>query len=177
MEFDEVIRRRRMVRAFQDRPVEEEKIQTLLRHAHRAPSAGFTQPQEYVVVRDPEVRQALGRAALSQMFVAQAPVVIVVCADTRRSARRYGQRGESFYSVIDGAFAAMIILLAAVNEGLGCAFVGAFDDDEVSRVLGLPAHVRPIGILPVGYPDDRPRKFKRIPLESIVHRERWTGEV
>jgi len=173
MEFDQVIRKRHMVRAYQPRPVEEEKIRKILRNAHRAPSAGFKQPQEFIVVRDPKVKEALARAALYQMFIAEAPVVIVVCSDTSRPAERYGSRGVHFYSIIDGAFAAMIILLTVVNEGLGCCFVGAFHDDQVSQVLGLPDYVRPIGIIPIGYPAEGPQKYRRIPLERIVHYDRW----
>ena len=87
----------------------------------------------------------LKRTALDQFFIAEAPVVIVVVSDTRRSKARYGERGEKFSSIIDGAFAALLVLLAAVNEGLGAAFVGAFDDDEVWALLGLPKAVRQIG--------------------------------
>lgn len=162
-----------MVRAYQPRPVEEEKVERILRLAHQAPSAGFKQPQEFIVVRDAAVKEALAHAALDQMFIAQAPVVIVVCADTRRPASRYGARGVHFYSLIDGAFAAMLILLTVVDEGLGCCFVGAFDDDEVSRVLGLPKTVRPIGIIPIGYPAEGAEKYPRLPLERIVHQDRW----
>lgn len=173
MEFSAVVRRRHMVRAYQSRPVEDEQIARLLRLAHQAPSAGFKQPQEFIVVRDPTVKQALAQAALNQMFIAEAPVVIVVCADTARSASRYGERGARFYSIVDGAFAAMLILLGLVDEGLGGCFVGAFDDDEVSRVLGLPEIIRPIGIIPIGYPAEAGEKYSRLLLEGIVHRDRW----
>jgi nitroreductase len=162
-----------MVRVYEPRPVEEEKVGRILRLAHRAPSAGFKQPQEFIVVRDPKVKEELAQAALKQMFIAQAPVVIVVCADTRRPASRYGARGVHFYSIIDGAFAAMLIMLTVVDEGLGCCFVGAFHDEQVSRVLGLPEAVRPIGIIPIGYPAEPAQKIARMPLEHIVHRDRW----
>ena len=82
-------------------------------------------------------------------------------------------RGEKFYSIVDGAFAALLILLAAVNEGLGAAFVGAFDDDEVRALLGLPQAVRPIGIIPIGFCAEPPRKLPRIRKEQIIHYERW----
>jgi hypothetical protein len=69
------------------------------------------------VVRDQQVKEELARAALDQMFAAQTPLVIVVVSDVRHSARRYGERGVHFFSVIDAAFVAMLILLAVVNEG------------------------------------------------------------
>ncbi len=173
MEFDKLVKKRHMVRAFKPTPVEEEKIQRLLKNAHQAPSAGFLQPQEFILVRDEGVKRALAEAALNQEFVAEAPVVIVTCADTKRSASRYGRRGIERYSIIDAAYASLLILLSAVNEGLAACFTGAFYDEEVSKVLGLPEGVIPIGIIPIGYSDQGPEKYPRIPLEKILHEDGW----
>src|SRR3712207_8046642 len=118
MDFESVITRRRMCRECLDRDVPPEKVDRILDLASRYPSAGHTEPQEFIVVRDRRVKGDLARAALDQMFVAQAPLVIVVVSDVRRSARRYGERGVHFFSVIDGAFVAMLLLLAVVDEGL-----------------------------------------------------------
>lgn len=173
MEFEEVVRRRKMIRAYEKRDVEDEKIMRLLRNAHRAPSAGHLEPQEFIVVRDEEVKDGLARAALDQEYVREAPVLIVVCSDTRRVVWRYGGRGVNFYSIVDGAFASMLILLSAVNEGLGACFVGAFDDEEVSRVLKLPNGVRPIGIICLGYPAEKPPRLARRPLKEKIHYDTW----
>jgi nitroreductase len=173
MDFGTVVRRRRMCRSYSDRDVPQEKLDRILDLACRYPSAGHTEPQEFVVVRDRWVKEALARAALGQMFVAQAPLVIVVVSDTRRSARRYGARGVHFYSIIDGAFVAMLILLAAVEEGLGACFVAAFHDREVQEVLGLPPDVRPIGLVPVGYCAEGPRRLARRSKARIVHHDRY----
>src|SRR3712207_6442033 len=126
MDFETVVKRRRMCRAYSDRDVPPEKVDRILDLACRYPSAGHTEPQEFIVVRDQWVKETLARAALGQMFVAQAPLVIVVVSDTRRSARRYGTRGAHFYSIIDGAFVAMLILLAAVGGGFGAMFFWVF---------------------------------------------------
>ncbi len=173
MDFGTVVRRRRMCRSYSDRDVPHEKLDRILDLACRYPSAGHTEPQEFVVVRDRWVKEALARAALGQMFVAQAPLVIVVVSDTRRSARRYGARGVHFYSIIDGAFVAMLILLAAVEEGLGACFVAAFHDREVQEVLGFPPDVRPIGLVPVGYCVEGPRRLARRSKARIVHHDRY----
>lgn len=173
MEFDTVVRRRGMVRAFRPAPVAEEKIRKLLDHAWRAPSAGFTQPLELVLVRDPAIKRALVDAAWGQEWAGAAPVVLVVCSDARRSGARYGERGIRRYSIIDAAFAGMLILLTAVNEGLGACFVGAFDDDRVRQVLGVPAHVLPVALIPIGYPAERPPRYRRRPLDSQVHLDHW----
>jgi nitroreductase len=173
MEFAQVVKKRFMCRSYEDRDVPDEVLDRILDLAVRFPSAGHTQPQEFIVIRNEETKYLLARAALDQFYLAEAPVVIVVVSDTRRSKARYGGRGEKFYSVVDGAFASLLVLLAAVNEGLGAAFVGAFDDDAVHAVLGLPKAVRPIGIIPIGFCAERPRKLPRFPKEQIIHYERW----
>ena len=173
MDLETVVKKRRMCRQFLDRDVPQEKIDRILDLALRYPSAGHTEPQEFLVVRDQRVKEDLARAALEQMFVAQAPLVIVVVSDTRRSARRYGERGIHFFSITDGSFAAMLILLAVVNEGLGACFVGSFYDEEVQDVLGLPAEVRPIGLIPIGYCVEGSREFPRRFKAQIIHRDRY----
>lgn len=173
MEFRDVVRRRFMCRGFEDRDVPEETVEAILDSARRFPSAGHTQPQEFVVVRDRGVRQALGHAALDQMFLADAPVLIAVVSDTDRSAARYGRRGVEFYSILDGGFASMLVLLAAVDEGLGATFVAAMDDDEVRQVLDLPGHVRPIGLIGIGYCAQAPSRHPRRTRQEIVHQDRY----
>ena len=162
-----------MCREFLERDVPQDKIDQILELASRYPSAGHTEPQEFIVVRDQRVKHELARAALDQRFVAQAPVVIVIVSDVRRSALRYGERGVRFFSIIDGGFVAMLILLTVVDEGLGACFVGSFYDEEVQELLSLPQEVRPIGIIPVGYCAEGPRKFRRRSREQIVHRDRY----
>ena len=173
MDFETVVKSRRMCRQFLDRDVPQEKLDRILDLASRYPSAGHTEPQEFIVVHDRRMKEDLAHAALDQMFVAQAPLVIVVISDVRRSARRYGERGVRLFSIIDGAFVAMLILLAEVEEGLGACFVGSFYDEQVQEVLSLPQDVRPIGIIPIGYCAEGPRKFRRRSREQIVHRDRY----
>jgi nitroreductase len=123
-----------------------------------------------MIVRDERVKRDLARAALDQTLVADAPVVVAVVSDTERSRRRYGRCGVEFYSVVDGAFAAMLVLLAAGDASLGAAFVAAFDDDAVSSALGLPGRVRLIGLTAIGHCAERPVSFRRRPRTEIVHR-------
>ncbi len=176
MDFETVVKKRWMCREYLDRDVPPEKVDRILDLASRYPSAGHTQPQEFIMVRDQRVKEALAHAALDQMFIAEAPLVIVVVSDTKRSVPRYGKRGVNFYSIIDGSFAAMLILLAVVNEGLGACFVGAFYDREVRHVLGLPSAVRPIGIISIGYCAEGPGKVSRRSKARIIHRDRYGSE-
>ena len=174
MDFDEVVKKRKMIREYQqDRQIPTDIITKLLGNAHRSPSAGHTQVQEFIVVIDPVTKRKLSHASLGQGQVEDASILIVVCSNTSRSVSRYGKRGTEFYSIVDGAFASMIILLSAVNEGIGASFVGAFEDNKVSKILGLPVHVRPMGIIALGYPAEKPERFERIELNKLVHYERY----
>jgi nitroreductase len=174
MDFDEVIKKRKMIREYQQNSqVPTEIINKLLKNAHSSPSAGHTQVQEFVVIIDPITKRKLCQASLGQSQVEDASVLIVVCSNTSRSVNRYGKRGTEFYSIIDGAFASMIILLSAVNEGIGASLVGAFEDDRVAKILGLPVHVKPISIIALGYPAEKPERFERIELNNLVYYERY----
>lgn len=132
----------------------------------------FSYYRYQLLVKNPTIKKKLRKAAVNQEYVEQ-DVLIVVCSDTSRSETRYGNRGSQFYSVIDGAFASMLILLTAVNEEIGACFVGAFDDNRVSEILGLPKNVKPIGIICIGYPDEKPEKLERIDINALVHYEKY----
>jgi nitroreductase len=85
---------------------------------------------------------------------------------------RYGKRASDFYSIVDGTFASMLMLLIPVSQGIGTCFVGAFDDDKISEILNLPKHVKSIRIITLGYPVEKPGKFERIDLTKLVYYER-----
>lgn len=173
MDVFEAINKRRSTRRYKSENVSDEQVKKLLEAAIMAPSGGNMQPWDFIVVRDVEQKKALARAALGQMFIATAPVVIVVCANKPRTARRYGDRGVTLYSIQDTAAATENILLAATAMGLAGCWVGAFDDDAVSSVLGLPNYVRPVAIVPIGVPGESPRAPPRMSLSDITHYEKW----
>jgi nitroreductase len=172
--FAAVVKRRSMIRAYKSDPVPEGKIQRLLKYAVHAPSAGNLQPWEFIVVKSPETRAKLAKAAFDQTSIATAPVIIATCADIQRAGSKYGARG-SFYSLVDTAFASLLILLGAVEQGLGACFVGSYDPDEVTKLFALPDHVRPVGLITVGYPAESPRKpgTPKLELSKLVHTEKW----
>jgi nitroreductase len=170
MDLWQAIEERYSVRAFDpDTEVSPEVVERLLQAGIRSPSAGNRQPWHFYVVRDGGVRQGLAAAAYGQDYVAQAPVVVVVCADAEQSAARYGARGRELYCLQDTAAATEHILLAAVASGLGGCWVGAFDEHQASHVLDLPARHRPVAILPIGKPAGRPSaRTGRRPLETVA---------
>ena len=169
MEFFELMRVRRSVRAFTTQPVEPEKRQAILEAANRAPSAGNLQAYEIYAVTNRTVLRALARAALSQEFIAQAPLALVFCAHPARSAKKYGKRGVSLYCIQDATIACAYAQLAATALGLGSVWVGAFDDDRVRAAIGASDELLPVAILPVGYAGEQPEATSRRSLDDLVH--------
>jgi len=171
LELFEAIKTRRSVRAFTEEEISEDVVQKLIDAARRAPSAGNIQPWEFVIVRKHEIKRMLAEAALNQTFIEEAPVVIVVCADQTRSGRGYGSRGATLYCIQDTAAATQNLLLAATALGLGACWVGAFYEEKVSKALNIPSGVRPVAIVPVGYPAEKASSRPRRPISEIVHYE------
>ena len=169
MDVIEVIRKRRSVRSYESRPVERGKIERLLEAARLAPSASNRQEWRFVVVTDPQRRTALAKAAANQDFVGQAPVVIAACAEHDGHVMRCGQPSYP----IDVAIAIDHMTLQAVAEGLGTCWIGAFYEDPVKEILGIPDEIRVVELLTVGYPAASPGALSRLPMESIVHWESW----
>lgn len=175
MEVNEAIKERRSVREFQDEPVSEGDLEQILDAARWAPSSGNTQPLEMVVIRERGKKRQLARAALGRSFVAEAPVVIVVCADVRRTEGRYGRRGEELYAIQDAAAATQNILLTAQSLGYATCWVGAFDDEKVAEAIDAPDRVRPFAIVPLGVPAEEPAAPDRRSLEEITHEDTFSG--
>lgn len=164
----EAIRNRRSVRRYLRDPIPKETVEELLSAAIQAPSAGNAQPWRFIVVWDQKLREGLAAAAFGQGFLAEAPVVIVVCADLERAKRAYRERGEQLYCLQDTAAAIQNLLLAATAKGLGTCWVGAFDEGRVTELLGLPRGLRPVALIPVGKPGESPAARPRRPLSEVV---------
>jgi len=157
------------VRSYQDRAVEEDKLNQVLEAGHLAPSASNRQEWKFVVVRDPGLRRQLARAAHGQSFVAEAPVVIVACATETQHVMPCGHPSY----LVDVAIAIDHMTLAARQLGLGSCWIGAFDQQEVKKILGIPAPVAVVELLPIGYPTDWPAARPRKPLAQVVCHDRW----
>jgi nitroreductase len=157
--FFQVLRKRRSIRSFESKQIEEFTISTIIESCDLAPSAGGLQSFEIYEVKGNDKKNLLAKAALDQMFISEAPVVLVFCANASRSVRKYGQR-SILYSLQDATIAAVYAQLAAQALGLASAWVGAFDESKVSKGLRLPDDHKPVAIIPIGYPDEKP--FKKI---------------
>ena len=197
MEFREVLRRRRMVRNYLPDPIEKEVLERVVQSARRAPSAGFSQGTAFVVVTEPALRMAIATSCQEPEYVAAgfdpwistAPAHIVLCVSEEAYHRRYrepdkvdedGQEIEwpvPFWWVDAGA-ALMLVLLAAVDEGLAAGFLGA-NSGGLRGLLQIPDEMVPVGIVTLGHPapDRRSGSLKRgwRPDDQVIHWEIWTA--
>jgi nitroreductase len=196
MEFRDVVRHRRMVRRFDQRPVPRDVIDRIIDVGRRAPSAGFSQGLELLVLDTPETIAEFWVTTRDPEFgwevetVAHGPTVLILpLPDPGRYLERYAQSDKIGFGMdeeknwpvrfweIDAAMASMLMLLAAVDEGLGGWFFGITSGErELLDRFGVPAELRPIGILGLGRraEDEEPSgswmKRRRRPLEEQIHR-------
>ncbi|MFD1717485.1 nitroreductase family protein [Georgenia deserti] len=204
MQFQDVVHQRRMVRRYTPEPVDPAVLTRLLENATRAPSAGFSQGWAFLVLdtaddlarfwdaTTPPERAGRPDAWLRGMRTAPVVIVPLACEDAYRrryaepdKGRRPGQQGELPWSVpywhVDAGMAALLILLGAVDAGLGACFFGvpAARVGELRARFGIPDDHEPVGAVTVGHPDPgpspagSPARRGRRPLEEVVHRGRW----
>lgn len=198
MEFAEVVRRRHMVRSYSPQPVDEGVLERILDHARRGPSAGFTQGTGFLVLSGPDETGRYwdvalppgGRDDFPWPGLLEAPVLILVLSDKDAYLDRYAQPDKGWvdrderrwpvpYWDIDAGMAALLILLSAVDEGLGALFFGVFKGwDAIGEQFGIPANRHCVGVIALGHPsgDDRPSgslSRGRRPLDDVVHRGNW----
>jgi nitroreductase len=196
MEFVDVVMKRRAVRRFEEGGVRRETIEQIARLAQRAPSAGFSQGQRLIVVTDPERRREVARICREDGYVemglgpwiSECAAQFVPCVSEEIYHRRYrepdkvDEDGREIdwpipYWWVDIGATMQNVMLAAVNEGLGCGFVGTDDIPALRAVLGLPDEFSPIGVMPVGIPlpDVRSPSLKRgwVPFDEFARWERW----
>jgi nitroreductase len=198
MDFSEVVRRRRMVRHFADEPVDRTVLERIAATAQRAPSAGFSQGQRLVVVTDPELRRQIalicGEPEYAQAgfdrWISECAALLIPCVSETiyharyREADKVGEDGSEIdwpvpYWWMDVGCTVMLVLLAAVDEGLAAGFVGADADGYVRlrTLLGIPANFSPVGVIPVGrpLPDKRSPSLARgwVANQDFARWDRW----
>ena len=169
-----VMQRRRSVRRYGRETINDALLDKLLKAAQLAPSAGNLQARDFILVRDPNTKHELAEAAYGQFFIAMAPIVLVGCANIARSRIAYGQRAE-LYAVQDVTIAACYVQLAAEALGIATCWIGAFDEKRVSQALKIPLDIRPVLMLPSGYPDESPQPTVRMAPSRFTHHELWSS--
>ncbi|MCW2850759.1 MAG: Nitroreductase [Nocardioides sp.] len=200
MEFQDVVRRRRMVRRYADRPVDPAIVDRALENATHAPSAGFSQGWAFVRLDTPEDVRRFWVASSDRVDdpddwlagLMTAPVVIVPCSSKAAYLDRYAEpdkgwtdRDEARWPMpfwhMDAAMASLLVLQTATDAGLGACFFGVFAPHEqrVRAELGIPEDFDPVGVITIGHrlPDTgnagSPARRARTPWTDVVHRGRW----
>jgi len=146
----EAIKTRRSVRSYSSRPIPADVLERCRQALRWAPSACNFQPWRFILVTAPELRGQVARAASDQLWMADAPVIVVGCALPEQAYKGMGGYGNS--AEIDVAIALDHLTLTAVAEGLGTCWIGAFDEGEVKRLLEIPPQAKPVAVTPLGYP-------------------------
>jgi nitroreductase len=195
MEFVDAVMKRRAVRRFEEGGVERDVIERIARLSQRSPSAGFSQGQRLVVVTDPERRREVARICGEEFYadvfgpwISECAAQFIPLVSEEIYHRRYqepdkiDEDGNEIewpvpYWFVDVGGTMQTIWLAAVNEGLGCGFVGTDDLDALRAALRIPDEFVPVGVMPVGrpLPDVRSPSLKRgwVPFEEFARWERW----
>lgn len=168
MELSKAILTRRSVRNFRQGNVPDDKIRELIKAAVYAPSAGNCQPWHFYVVKDSGMRKRVYEEACPQEFLAEAPVLIIVCIDQNDSAGRYGERGQTLYNIQNTAAAVQNILLSATDLGLGSCWCGDFDESCLREIFQMNNGRIPIAIVAVGYAGFEPSAPKRKPVDEVA---------
>ncbi len=172
-----LIKSRRTIKNFLPKYVSWEDMTRVVDAGRHAPSCGNLQNWKFIVVDEGEKKQAVARACYDQLDIISAHGLIVVCAEAEKAERYYGLRGERLYTVQNCAAAIQNMLLEAHSLGLGGAWIGAFDEEAVKSILGIPEDARPQAIVAIGYPREIPPKPPKYPLETVVYINRWRGKI
>lgn len=184
MDIIEAMITRRSIRRFADRPVSDSVLQSLFEAVRMSPSWANMQCWRFLIVRDPATREKISGLTYVESFfapkgykanpakkgLAEAPVVIVACADPAQSGEIWGQH----YYMTDIGIAAQSMMLTAHGMGLGTVFVGVFQEEPLRLLLKIPSHIRIVGLFPLGYPRDEKKEGPpRKPVHEIVFHEKW----
>jgi nitroreductase len=166
----EVLKKRRSIRKYQTKPVEKDKLLTVLEAARLGPSAANMQPCQFIVVTAKEAREKLKASYKNDWFV-NAPVIVVGCANPQEAWRR---RDTEEYWKVDAAIAMQNLILAAAEAGLGTCWIAAFDENAAKKALNIPKDIRVVAMTPLGYPEEEKGLVSdRKPLDKIVHYNKW----
>ncbi len=163
----QVIKERRSIRRFQSKPIPKDLVDQLIESLIWAPSAGNLQSRKFCFIYNKHIKEQLVKSAWGQSFIAEAPLVVVCCAD-HRIGTYYGSRGKELYALQDVAASIQNLLLVAHELGLATVWIGAFQEEGVTEILKLPSYLRPVAIIPVGYPAEHPIAPRRMPKEKAI---------
>jgi nitroreductase len=169
MDVFEAIQSRRTVRSFNKSPVEFDKVSMIIEAGTSAPSSGNLQNWKFIVVTNKEIIKDLHNYCVDQVWMSEAPVLIVVCGLHEEASERFGDRGKNLYTTQSTAACIQNMLLAANALELGAAWIGAFEEDKIKDIFDIPDNVSPQAIIALGYSDYEPLEKVMQPLEDKVY--------
>ena len=164
MDVLEAIKTRRSIRRYKPEQISEKNLQTILEAARLAPSAANRQPWRFIIVQEAARKNAIAEAANDQTFMNDAAVIVVAAGDPDESVRWHEK---------DTMIALEHMVLTATSIGYGSCWIGAFDEDEVKRLLKIPPRMKVVAILPIGIPDEKPKARPRKDSSDIFFKEQW----
>jgi nitroreductase len=167
MSVMDVIRSRRSVRKWKDKPLEKKQIETLMEAAQQAPSAVNWQPYRFVLIDDAGKRKEVANA-IGQRYLSKAPLLVVGVADPNTSPQ---------WHLVDTVIALTQMMLAAYELGLAGVWIGAFDETDVKKVLDVPEDLVVAGILALGVPNQKPHPTTRKSIEELFARNNYKQSV
>jgi nitroreductase len=169
MDILDLLKSRRSVRLYEDKPIPKDLLLQILEAGRWAPSGANLQPWHFIVVTDAETRKRIGEVArflfIKSSHVENAPAVLILGFDTRKG--KYGR--------YDVTLAGGNMMTMATSLGLGTCWIGAFDQPKVKRILEIPDHIEVIGLITLGYSNEKAEIPPRVELEKIVHWESWSN--
>jgi len=168
MTLDMAIDARKSIRKYEDRPIEQEKLMAVLEAGRLAPSARNDQTWKFVVVQDPQKREALVDMCNGQKMVGEAPVTLAICAKKGRN-MACGQPAGT----IDASIALSFMMLEAAAQGLGTCWLGNFDQDKAVALLNVPEGYEVVAVTPLGYGAEPGRDRSRKSMEEVVVWEKF----
>ncbi|MBN2422282.1 nitroreductase family protein [Candidatus Woesearchaeota archaeon] len=177
MDVFECIATRRSIRKFMNVDVPMELIGAIIDSGRYAPSSGNVQNWRFVIIKNKDTINKIAEGAMQQLWIADAPIIIIVCAETEKLGQFYGVRGERLYSIQNCAAAIQNMLLAAHALGLASCWIGAFDENIIKRITNVPEDVRIQAILPIGYPDEVVPAPMHFTLENVCYFETYGNRV
>ncbi len=171
MKVLDVIQKRQSVRKYKEDLIPEKALRRVLEAARLAPTGSNMQPWKFIIVKDRALKEKLAQASAGQIFMAEAPIIIVGCGFPDNCYAHMGRYMKSWS--VDVTIALEHLILQAQEEGLGTCWIGSFEEEEVKAILNIPENVKVLALTPLGYPDEIPRFRGRKSLDEIISYDRY----
>jgi nitroreductase len=177
METLEAIEKRRSCRKYSTEEVDKEMVGMILNAGRLAPSAGNLQDRSFILVKNKTTRLSIAEVCGGQMWMQFAPVHIVVISENKKLSKFYGEKGTNLYAIQDCALAIENMCLTATDLGLGSCIIGAFDDNKLKNILGIPDQATIQAVITIGHCSETPKITPKYDLEKVTWIEKYGSRI